>query len=111
MQKEATKDDEEQNTERDEAAKTVRAFGATISEALGFHFFGGEISLGGFSIILAVVIFVIILPGGMIFFPFFVGSGGIDWRVLESGITIGLRGRLRNGGLVGVRACGGGVCN
>ena len=83
MQKEATKDDEEQNTERDEAAKTVRAFGATISEALGFHFFGGEISLGSFGVVFAVVVFVIILPGGMVLLPFGIDGGLIDGDVFE----------------------------
>lgn len=111
LKEESSEDDKEYDKSGDELTGAAGALNLTGGDAFIFHFFGGEISLGGFSIILAVVIFVIILPGGMIFFPFFVGSGGIDWRVLESGITIGLRGRLRNGGLVGVRACGGGVCS
>lgn len=112
LQEESDEDDKQHEDGRDSAAEIASFAHFAAGGAFVFHFLGGEVSLGGFGIIIVIIVFIIILPSGMVFFPFFGSGAGIHGGVFESAMrrSVGrVDGRLagrRCGGLGGVGGLG-----
>lgn len=70
------------------------ASGFAGGDALVFHFFLSDVSLGSLRIIVAVIIFIIVLPRRMIFLPFVVDGGLVNGGIFEG---------VRSGGWGGLR--------
>lgn len=56
---------------------------SAFGDALGFELLGGEIVLGGFGVVIIVIVLVIVLPSRVVAFPFVVDRSLVDRRVFE----------------------------
>lgn len=81
MKEKCAEDDSDEDKNRNKAFCMAVFAGGAASNAFVFEFFGGEIVLSSLGVVFAVIILIIILPGGVILLPF-VGNGSlVDWRV------------------------------
>lgn len=81
LKKKCAENNSNEDKNRNKAFRMAVFAGGAASNAFVFEFFGGEIVLGSFGVVFAVIILIVILPGGVILLPF-VGNGSlVDWRV------------------------------
>lgn len=81
MKEKCAEDDSDEDKNRNKAFRMAVFTGGAAGNAFVLEFFGSEIILGSFGVVFAVIILIVILPGGVILLPF-VGNGSlVDWRV------------------------------
>lgn len=83
LEEESAKDDENKDENRDKVFNMAAFTNGAGGDAFVFEFFGSEIVLSSLGVVFAVVILIIVLPGGVILLPF-VGNGGlVDWGIFK----------------------------
>ncbi len=81
LKEKCAKNDGNEDKNRNKAFRMAVFTGGAASNAFVFELFGSEIVLGSFGVVFAVIILIVILPGGVILLPF-VGNGSlVDWRI------------------------------